>query len=70
MSAFNGLALLLYRRGVGYSQEELADIIGCAPNSLSEWETGRKDPSLRSLVKICVATGMQPNQLVDKWWKE
>lgn len=34
------------------TQEELAEFIGCSSDGISSWESGRREPSLKSLKKI------------------
>lgn len=37
--------LYLERMRLGWTQERLAETIGCRMNTISEWETGRHVPS-------------------------
>ena len=37
---------------VGLSQLELAERVGCSKSTISNWETGRVQPPLRSLKRI------------------
>lgn len=50
------------RRRSGMMQKELAGIVGVARPTVSEWETGRKDPSGERLMKLAelfdVTTGV------------
>ena len=43
------------RRGRGLTQQEVADAIGVDKARISEWETGRVEPSVDSLARICRA---------------
>lgn len=36
----------------GYNQKEFAQKINVAPNTLSNWETGKREPDYKSLLKI------------------
>lgn len=43
------------REHAGYSQKELAEIIGVAPNTFHGYESGKHDPKSELLVKIAQA---------------
>lgn len=43
------------RERAGYSQKELAEIIGVAPNTFHGYESGKHDPKSELLVKIAQA---------------
>ena len=34
-------------------QQEVADILGIKPNTLSNWEKGRTEPDIDTFVKLC-----------------
>lgn len=40
----NGIELLARRRALGFSQAELAALIGVRQNTLSQWEAGTRSP--------------------------
>jgi transcriptional regulator with XRE-family HTH domain len=40
------------RRRAGWSQQELADLLGVAKMTVSHWETGRNEPSARQLLAL------------------
>lgn len=40
------------RERIGYSQKELAEIIGVAPNTLHGYESGKHDPKSKLLIQI------------------
>lgn len=42
-----------YRKEKGLSQTELADKIGVSQNTISSWETGRTEPSMRDIKALC-----------------
>lgn len=46
----NGLALL--RRNRGYSQEDVAKIMGKSRQTIASWETGRAKPDIDSVEKL------------------
>lgn len=43
------------RESAGYSQKELAEIVGVAPNTFHGYESGKHDPKSDLLVKIATA---------------
>lgn len=51
--------LLDARRRAGLSQEQLARRAGVARPLISQYETGRKDPSLTTLARIIEACGLE-----------
>ena len=46
------------------SQEELARRAGLQVSAISHFETGRRDPSLKNIRKICKGLGCSPNALI------
>lgn len=52
-----GLQILMARRIVGMSQEELAQKIGCTNRSIQLWESGKVFPSAAKIVKLAQALG-------------
>ena len=53
MKKGNIAAKLKYMREVrGYSQDQVAEMYGCNPSQLWQWENGRRNISLRSLEKL------------------
>lgn len=60
-----GDRLKIARESLKFTQEELAsmcDLSGCA---ISHFETGNRDPSLKSIIKICQGLNCKPNNLID-----
>lgn len=47
-----GVRIRLARRRLGITQEELARRIGCRPQVLGRWETGKHVPKLEALVRL------------------
>ena len=45
------------REGLGLTQQEFADRIGVAKQSVSSWETGTSEPSISSLLRIVNTCG-------------
>lgn len=42
--SWTGESILAARKERGLTQVELADFLGCRPQTISEWETGLYDP--------------------------
>ena len=43
----------------GINQSELADRLGVVPSAVSDWEAGKKDPSVSNLYRIVAACGQE-----------
>jgi len=52
------------RENAGYSQKELAEIIGVAPNTFHGYESGKHDPKSDLLVKIANACNVSTDFLL------
>ena len=63
-----GLRIAYYRRKAGYTQERLAEAIGCSLNFLAQVEgpSTTKGVSLEMLFRICGVLGIQPGKLLDE----
>ena len=48
----------------GYSQEDLAELIGCQPNSISRWENGETTMKIDSLQKIAIVLGVSADEIL------
>ena len=48
-----GFAIKVIRMQLSISQSELAQICECSQTSLSQIETGKKQPTQRTITKIC-----------------
>ena len=46
------------------SQEKLAQILGYKKNAISQWETGKKEPNLDSILKIASYFNVSLDELV------
>ena len=47
----------------GYSQRELADLIGVSPMTISNWEVGRSTPNLVKWKKVAEVLGISMNDV-------
>lgn len=54
------------RKGRGLTQEQLAQDAGMAMRYLSGVERGEENPTLRFLIKIAEALGVEPVELLKK----
>ena len=52
------------REKAGFSQKELAEIIGVAPNTFHGYESGKHDPKSDLLVKIAQACNVSVDYLL------
>ncbi len=64
-----GLQLRVYREQAGLSQRDLANASGCDAASINRFESGKRNPSERSLVEgICDALGLGERERDDLLW--
>ena len=56
--------LVLLRKKKGYSQEQLADKIGIARQTISKWETGQAIPELSGLIALSELYGVTIDRIV------
>lgn len=56
--------LQLLRKQNGYSQEQLADKIGIARQTISKWETGQAIPELNGLISLSNLYGVSIDRIV------
>lgn len=47
------------------TQEDLAKKAGLTAVAISFFESGKRSPCLRNIVKLCRALGCKPNALID-----
>lgn len=52
------------RKGRGYSQEELADLLGVSRQAVSKWELGTSTPDLESVVELAKLFGVTTDYLL------
>lgn len=60
-----GKRLRYYRESKKYTQEKLASIIGVSKGMISLYESGERSPSVTSIIAICRALEITPNELLD-----
>ena len=53
------------RKGLGLSQEELAEALGVSRQAVSKWETGQSTPDLENLVRLCRLYGIPADELLE-----
>ncbi|MBK9391882.1 MAG: helix-turn-helix transcriptional regulator [Bacteroidetes bacterium] len=60
-----------YRRIMGYSQKDVADMLGFTGTSkISRWEKGERMPSVKNLLKLSVIYATLPNDLYYDLWQD
>lgn len=61
-----GLKISYYRRKCGFTQEQLAEMVGISQNFLSQVESRQlKGVSLETLFKLADALGVEPARLLE-----
>lgn len=53
------------RTALGVPKQALAGLIGVTPPQVWGWETGRKNPSLGSVLLLARSLGVKPGVLLD-----
>lgn len=59
-----GYILRFYRRAKGFSQQEMANVLGVSPRNFQRLEMGEVEPRLETLVRIAQALDIQVSSLV------
>lgn len=59
-------SLSFIRRKAGFSQSRLAEVIGVTAMSISNYESGRNDPSMKTMVAIAEALNVTIDELIAK----
>lgn len=49
----------------GMTQTKLAELLNIKQQAVSNWVTGRNEPTVKQLVKICIALNTTPNELLN-----
>jgi transcriptional regulator with XRE-family HTH domain len=60
MLALNPVALSQARESRGWTQEELAAVVGCSLSSVKSWEAGRRIPGPVHQVRLTKALRLNP----------
>ena len=53
------------RQNKGLKQSDVAEKLGCAPTSLTNWENGKVNPSFDVLSKLCLIYEIAPLSLLN-----
>lgn len=61
-----GEKLQMLRKNKGYSQEELADLLGVTRQSVSKWESGSTYPEMDKLLSLCKIFNVSLNDLTNE----
>ena len=54
------------REAAGISQTELAERVGTTRQQIGKYETGEQDMTLKRLVQIAAALGIEPDTLITE----
>lgn len=60
----NDSTLARLRMERGMTQGQLAEKVGCLTNDISRWETGARNPSGKSLLRIAAALNCTVDELL------
>ena len=52
------------RKKAGYSQEQLADMLGLSRQAVSKWERGDSDPSTANLLALAKLFGISAEEML------
>lgn len=63
-----GLKIKELRKAHNMRQSELADKLGISNKTISSWESGRTEPALDMIKKVCDIFGVTYNVLLDGSW--
>lgn len=59
-------SLINARKLKGYSQKELAEIVGTQQHHISCYENGKYEPSIQMMFRICEALQVDPEEVFKK----
>ena len=65
-----GARIRKFREDRGYSQKELAELIGVSNSRISNWEQGVNRPDADILVDLCKTLNVSPSELLDVHLKD
>lgn len=60
-----GAVLRAYRQQRSLTQEQLSERVGVVHSFICSLESGKKQPSLKMILKLGAALGVRPGELVD-----
>ena len=55
-----------YRKKIGLTQQELAEILGVTNKAVSKWESGTSDPSTSNLLALAKLYGISAEDLLKE----
>lgn len=55
------------RHELGYTQAELAELVGTTRQTVNGWEAGRATPSFTLMPRLSMALSRTPQELVPGW---
>lgn len=55
------------RKEKGITLQQIADVMGCSPQLISQYENGKRIPKIENIRKIAAALGVYISDLVDDW---
>ena len=64
-----GMNIKNLRKEKNMTLQQIADIMGCSPQLISQYESGKRIPKLPTIRKIAAALGVYISDLVDDWSK-
>ena len=65
-----GAKLMILRKQIGLTQDELGERIGSSQKTISSWETGRTYPRMRDINALCMALDCTIEELTGKKVRE
>lgn len=60
-----GIVLRSYRMEKGFTLEQLSERVGVVHSFIHSLESGKKQPSLKMILKLAAALGVRPGDLVN-----
>jgi DNA-binding XRE family transcriptional regulator len=63
---FFGANLKKFRKGKGFTQEDLAKMLGVSRQAVVSYENGRREPNLRILIKIANSLSVSTDRLLGR----
>lgn len=64
-AAHIGMRIRAAREGAGKSSDDLGSATGIDSSNIRSYESGRAMPSIHSLLRIALALGVSPSDLLD-----